>query len=240
VKRAAAVHAAANALLLWCGYYWLGVGESRASSLAWSIFLALAVVVLTCWTYGASFVSLRSGVAAAWRMALRNLLPLIAAAALVAAVYILLARWADYSAEPVFKIASYLTWKLRKPVRPATMQRIFDWALWAVQWIVFPVLVLPMLAAISARGWRGWGGIGAKRRRLYWLAAPALLLCAFAAPMKLLGWAPHFKSFGMEMTSFVFRAAAAYLLFIMGWLALAFVTSNGSPRETHPNTVVSP
>ena len=25
-------HLAANALLLWLGYYWLGVGETRASS----------------------------------------------------------------------------------------------------------------------------------------------------------------------------------------------------------------
>jgi hypothetical protein len=234
------VHAAANALLLWCGYYWLGVGESRGLSLAWSILLALAIVVLTCWTYGASFGSFRGDVAAAWRTSLRNLLPLIAAAALIAAVYILLARWSDYSSEPVLKIASYLTWKLRKPVRPATVQSLFDWMLWAVRWVVVPVLVLPMLAAISTRGWRGWGAIASTRRRFYWIAAPVLLVCAFIVPFKLLGWTPHAKSFAVEMTSFVLRAAASYLLFIAGWLALAFVTSGGSPREAQPNTVVSP
>ena len=51
----AAAHVVGNALLLWLGYYWLGLGESRASTLAWSALVALFLVTLECFLHGSTF-----------------------------------------------------------------------------------------------------------------------------------------------------------------------------------------
>lgn len=239
------LHLAANGLLLWLGYYWLGVGESRASMLAWSACVAVLIVVLGCAAYGAALVyfqepgNLRA--ITAWRVALGNLLPLALAAMIVALIYWLLNRWEDYSSQPAFQIASYLTLRFRRPVRPASVALVFNVALWVVRWVVLPVLLLPMMSAIAARGWNGFRGIGAQARRwIYWIEAPVLLLLTLWIPLKLLGWTPHVDSFGMEVVSFTMRSAVAYLLFAGSWLALAFVTSAGKPRLTQSSTVVSP
>ena len=53
------LHLVANALLLWLGYDWLGVGESTRLRLAWSGLDALAILALVCWFHGATLVFFR-------------------------------------------------------------------------------------------------------------------------------------------------------------------------------------
>jgi hypothetical protein len=240
----AMVHFIANAVLLGLGYYWLGLGEARASTLAWSAFVAVAIVCLACWAYASALIyfgQTRHCAVDSWLTALRNLFPLAIAAVAVAVIYYLLARWAAYSPGPASQLASWLTLKLRKPVKPAAVLRYFNVVLWVVRWVIVPVLLLPMLSAIASHGWRGFSGVGALARKwLYWIEAPLLLLCTLALPLKLLGWVPQFSGFGVETLSFFLRAATAYLLFVTAWLALAFVTSGGTPRFTQAKTVDSP
>jgi hypothetical protein len=223
----AGIHLAGNALLLWLGYYWLGLGESRAGALLWSLAVAAVVGCGACWLYGAGFAFFAGRrVGAAFLAALRNLAPLVVAAIVVVVVYALLARARDAMDNPGFRLASWLTLTLRKPVKPATVQAVFHGVFWVLRWVVAPVLILPIGPAIVSRGWAGFGAVGARCRVwLYWLEAPALLLIALCLPLRLVAWVPHMHSFGGEMTSFVVRAAAAYLLFAGGWLGLAFVTS---------------
>ena len=237
-------HLVVNALLLCLGYYWLGVGETRAATLTWSAFLALVLVCLGSWIYGASFAYFQSDnrrASAAWRTACRNLWPLAVAVIAVTTIYFLLAWWAGYSAKPASTFASFLTLKLRKPVKPSSVLRVFNVALWLIRWVILPVLLLPMLSAVAGSGWRGFRSVGTLARKwIYWIEAPLLLLCAFWVPLKILGWIPEVGGFGMEVASLAVRAAVAYLLFIAGWLALAFVTSAGKPRLTQSNTAASP
>ena len=121
------LHFVGNALLLGLGYYWLGLGESSGTRLVWSFFVAAVFVCLAVWLHGATFAYFRatdsSHLTAAFRTALRNLVPLIVLGVLVLCLYVLLEWWRDYSPQPAFKIASYLTLKLRKPVKPATVLR---------------------------------------------------------------------------------------------------------------------
>ena len=231
MRTLALTHIAANALLLWLGYYWLGIGESRAVTLLWSLLVALVAIALACEQYGAAFVYFRGEKKNPWRTVLGNLPALAVAALAVLVVYLLLARWAEYSSTPANRFASWLTLKFRKPVRPSTVLGIFNVALWLVRWVILPVTILPMIAAAAARGWRGFGAVGAlEAKRLLWLEAPLLLLCGLWLPVKVLGWVPRVSGFGWEMVSFVLRASAAYLLFLAAGLALAFVTSRGKPQ----------
>ena len=241
----AALHFLANAVLLWLGYYWLGIGDSQGTTLLWTAAVALVGIILVCSTYGASFAYFDSGASprplAAWRAALRNLLPIFVLALALAILYGALALWSAYSASPAATIASYLTLMFRKPVHPSAILRILDAGLWITRWVVLPALLLPAVSNAASHGWSGLRGLGAATRRWwYWIQAPLLLLCAVWMPLKLLVWIPHVNGFGMEAGSFLLRAGAAYLLFVGAWLALAFVTSAGKPRFTQPSTVVSP
>jgi hypothetical protein len=239
------LHLVSNALLLWLGYLWLGVGEPTVPRLIFSFADALAIVALACWLHGATLVYFvgqapsPAPLSPAFRTALRNLLPLLIAAVVVLAFYGLLAWWVDASSKPAFRLASWLTLKLRKPIRPATVTRIFQAGFWMVRWWILPVVLLPVAAAITNRGWRGFGAIGRSGWR-YWLEVPLLLLCAFWLPFRIFGWVPRTASFGLEMASFVLRIGAAYLLFVAAVLVLELLTSRGRPILSQPKTVASP
>jgi hypothetical protein len=232
----AGIQFAGNALLLWLGYYWLGLGESRAGALLGSTLVAVAILCLACCFYGASFAYFAGRrIAPAFGTALRRLAPLVAAAVAVLVIYGLLARLADAMDEPGFRLASWLTLRLRKPVKPATVQGVFHAVFWVARWVVVPGWILPVVSAIVSRGWAGFGAMAARCRTwLYWLETPVLLLAAMWLPLRLLGWSPHLKSFSLEMTSFVVRAVVAYLLFVVGWLAVAFVTASGANWKAKP------
>ena len=235
MRRVALVHLAANAALLALGYYWLGLAESRAAALAWSGAVALVFVALLCWTYGSAFACLESN---PWRTALRNLAPLLAAAMIVAALYVLLSWLETVGIKQANLFASWLTFKRQKPVRPQSMARIVQIIVWLLWWVVVPVLVLPLISGAANRGWRGLRL--SRPDRWQWLAAPVLLLLGLWAPLKVIAWVPRIGGFGVEAMSFALRAAIAYLLFAASLLMLAFLTSGGRPRLTQPSTAVSP
>jgi hypothetical protein len=234
-----AAHAAGDALLLGLAYYWLGTSESSGGALLWSGLVAAFVFTGACALHGAAFAWFGGEPVLSLR-ALKRLAPFAVAALAVAVVYWLLALWGVYSATPAFQIASFLTLKLRIPVKPASVQFIFNAVLWIVRWAILPALLLPMFSGIACGGWRGLRAFGAMPRRLYWLEVPALLLCAFWLPFRLLGWVPHVGGFWVEALSFILRFAVAYLLFVGAWLLLVFRTSVGKPVLSQENTVVSP
>jgi hypothetical protein len=229
----AAIHLGGNAVLLLLGYYWLGILESRTLTLLWSLAVALLFICLTCVLYGGTL-------AGSFRKALRNLLPLLVAALAIFALYLLLARWAGYTADLSFSIASWLTLKLRKPIRPATILRLFNVVTWLFRWVLVPAPMLPMLAGVASLGWRGFARFGKLPGRVFWLQAPLLLLGAFWVPLKLIDWIPQVGSFVMEILSFSSRFLFAYLLFVVSWLLLARLTSAGKPVFSHSKTIVSP
>jgi hypothetical protein len=235
-RKLLALHLAANALLLWLGYEWLGVGESTGLRLAWSAIDALLILALVCWLYGATFVFFRTApekrrLNDAFRTALRHVAPLVVAAIVVLVAYGLLVWAADALVTPAFKVASYMTLKLRKPVKPASVLTVFRAAVWSVRWILLPVALLPMAAGIAARGWRGWSEFTWRASWRHWLAVPVLLLAGLLLPFTLLGWIPRASSFGMEVASFSLRALCAYLLFVGAMVTLAARTAS-SPAET--------
>ena len=55
------LHLVTDALLLWLGYEWLGVGESTRLRLVWSALDALAILALVCWFHGATLVFFHTG-----------------------------------------------------------------------------------------------------------------------------------------------------------------------------------
>lgn len=207
-----AVHLIANFLILALGYYWLGIPESRALTLVWSIFIALIILALASLTYTASFLDPKQ-----WSTVLRNAGPLLAAALAIALVYWLLAKWNAYSPTPAFKIASWLTLKTRRPFRPASFLHTAQIILWIVRWIILPVFLMPVLAAVASNSRIRWRYTDWR----YWIEVPLLLLCCLRLPLFLIYWVPRLDGFFLQSASVALRFVIAYLLFGAGWLVLA-------------------
>lgn len=241
-----ALHLAGNSLLLWLGYYWLGIGESDAGHLAWSAAVILVFVLAVLWLHGTALVFFnRQGerrVRAAAGTAFRHLAPLFVVALAAGIVYGLLAWWHDSFGHRAFVIGSYATMKLRKPVAPVRVLGWLDVVIWLMRWMAAPAILLRLSASVAARGWAGFRFPWAvpRARWFYWIAVCGLLLCAIWAPLELIDWVPHAKQFGLQVVSFVSRLGAGYLLFAGGLLTLEFLTSAGKPRESQPNTLASP
>ncbi len=236
MKQLVAIQLAGNALALWMGYYWLSIGEARAGLLVWSFLIALVTASLFLWIHTAGFVFGRDRNSSPFRLALRHLPAILAAAIVGLFVYIALSKLQDACNDPSFRLASWLTLRLRKPVKPAAVLRVVSVIFWLVRWIIIPALAMPWISNIAAKGWRGF--IPARVAGYTWMEralTPVLLLCALWLPFRVLNWRPFMSSFGLEMTSFLVRAAVAYLLFAAGLMAL-----EGMPLFTQRKRAVSP
>jgi hypothetical protein len=235
------LHLVANALLLWLAYEWLGVGESTRLRLAWSGLDALAILALVCWFHGATLVFFRKRdelrINEAFRMALRSVPALLAAAVFVLVLYGVLA-WAAASSQPAFRLASWLTLKLRTPVKPATVARVFLLGFWIVRWMVLPAAFLPMASGIAARGWRGFAEFGWRGGWRYWLEVPLLLAAGLLLPFVVLGWVPAVGGFMLQVVSFSSRALVAYLLFVGAIWTLERLTAAATQSEPRPSEAV--
>jgi hypothetical protein len=240
-----ALHLFGNALLLWIGYYWLGLGESDAAHLAWSALVIVACICGALWLHGTALVLFERGnetrFGGAARTALRHLAPLFLLAMVAAVVYGLLARWHDGFGHNAFVLGSYATMKLRKPVAPSGVLRGFYVLIWLLRWMIVPALLFAFAAGVAMQGWAGFR-LGNLRRAqwFYWLEVCALLLCAIWAPLKLVNWIPQTDRFALQVASLLSRLGVGYLLFVMALLVLEFVTSRGRPRATQLSTAGSP
>lgn len=217
------VHFPANAMLLWLAYEWLGVDESSTGKLLLSTFDALAILTLICWLYGATMVWFRSPkpkLNDAFRSALRHLGGLLALAVAVLAIYGLISEASAAIGQPALKIASWLTWTLRTPVRPAGITFIFQAIFWLLRWAILPVLILPVAAAIATQGRAGWRTFRVRQPWRHWLLVPLIALATFWLPLLIVNWKPKSGSFGLELASFAMRAIIAYALFVIGNVAL--------------------
>ena len=171
----AIMHLFGNALILWLGYYWLGIGESDGAHLALSVLVLLLFVLSALWLHGTALAAFDRAVGRAFleaaRTVARNLLPLFVLSIIAIAIYCLLAWLHEQFGHKAFVVASFLTLHLRKPVAPARVLAWYHALIWVLRWVIVPVMLLP-LASNSAR--LGWGGyrlnsLRRSRNLLYWI-----------------------------------------------------------------------
>ena len=239
-------HLIGNALILWLGYYWLGIAESDGAHLAWSAIVLLVFVLGALWLHGTAFsVFGRRGERRfnqAARITGSNLVPLFLLAILATVLYGCLAQLYLKFTHSAFVIASFLTLHLRKPVSPGRVLGCYHGLIWLLRWVALPAVLLPLAASVAQHGWRGYRLSSLRRSRniLYWIQVCAFLLLAIWVPMKLVHWIPKLTAFNAQMASFLARFALGYLLFVIALLSLEFFTSAGKPREIQPSTAASP
>ena len=196
----------ANALIVFAFYEWLGIRDSRASQLILSALLGLAIVAGTVFLHSRTF----------------HMKPLRFAAVLL--VFLLIC-W-GLNQIPLDKfglwLASTLTFKSRKPVKPDSVVSVLAYLKLFVLWIVVPVLLLQ------------------RRSPRFWLQYTGVVLLAFFVPSLLIHWTPKLTSTALQVTSFILRFGVAYCLVTTGFVALWRFTGSGKPVESQPKTVALP
>lgn len=240
------LHLIGNALLLWLGYYWLGLGEADAANLLWSGLIALGGIAAALWIHGSALVyfdpNTEHHLSRALIRAGRNLLPLLVVALCAAMVYAFLAYINSRFEHNAFLIGSYATMRTRKPVAPANVLHWYHVLIWILRWLLVPALLFPLTAAVARSGWAGFrlGSLRRSRNVLYWIEVCVLLVLAIIVPLHMMNWIPQFSRFAMQMVSFLGRIGIGYLLFVAALLTIEFLTSRGNPRLSQPKTVPSP
>ena len=239
-----AFHFVGNALLLWLGYSWLGIPESNTPHLLLSLFVVLLFSGCVLWLHGTSF-AFFAGVPArrlrsAAAVALRHLPALLILAAFAVFLYALLALLTEALAQPAFRLASWLTLTLRRPIPPPRVLAFFRAFTWVIAWLLLPAIFLPVAAQVSINGFGGFRSFARRLNLVRSLKICALVLAGLWLPLKLLAWIPRMPNFGLEMTSFLLRAAVSYLLFVGLLLLLERVTSAGTPFRSQRNNSAVP
>ena len=225
MKRLWLIQAVGNALLFWCAFTWLGIRDSKTLQLVETALLGLVILVPWLWLQDGTmaFCSDRSqGLWGGFRRGAKTL-------AIFSAVVILfgLLFWALGKLEaPLMtageRTASWLTFHLRKPFKPASWSRGYLALLWAVKWIVLPVVMLPVAAGAASEGVRGLKRGPSKVFCVQYLVALAV---GYYLPGWLMHWVPNVESTGAQVMSFAVRFSIAYVLMVSTWLSLAFFSA---------------
>jgi len=220
------LHLVANAVVVGGAYLWLGIGDATGLQLTATAVFGLLLIAFTVWLHGVVFAHFREPelpLRRGFRAALRHLPPLILVALVVIALYWLLGWLFDkYAYSWSAKTASWLTLHLRRPCQPATLFWIATAKLRIWEWVILPVVFLPLAGGVAQNGWRGFAGksFAMLRRWWFWVLCPVLLLAAIYLPWKLFHWVPYQGKLGAEMTSFLLRWLGGWLLFVTAWFAV--------------------
>src|ERR1700722_7138971 len=158
MKRLWIIQAAGNALLFWCAFTWLGIRDSRNWQLIETAVFGLVILVPWLWLQDGTFVYCADRSQGVWT-AFRKSLKTLAIFSAVAIGFVLLC-WALGKLDGPLttagqRTASWLTFHLRRPIKPATWVRWYLAALWCVRFIVLPAIVLPIAAGAARSGARG-------------------------------------------------------------------------------------
>lgn len=230
MKRLWLIQAAGNAFLFWCAFAWLGIRDSRTSQLMETVVFGLLILVPWLWMQDATFAYCGDRSQSLWEAFRKGARTLAVFSAVVIAFVVIV--WALGKLQgPVAtagqRTASWLTFHLRKPIKPDSWARGYLAVLWGVRWIVVPVLILPIAAGAALQGARG---MWRRSRRILGVQYIVALVIGFWVPGLLIHWVPNLTETAAQVVSFVMRIAVAYLLMITMWLAVAFFSAGQKVR----------
>lgn len=174
--------------------------------------------------------------------ALKHILPLI----IVAAIFFLLRHWLEHLDDYHYSFPGYLrselpAW-LRRLISEARIQNLYDLFLFFLNWIVVPVLLLPLASLCADKGFRGlialrvWAEMFLNR--LFWGVVILASVLGVVIPLALKDWKldPKTATLTGEEFFLAFRIAIATILILSAWLMVSFTLSHTRMKAETNNT----
>jgi len=230
MRRLWLLQAIGNALLFWCAFVWLGIRDSKALQLTETAVLGLLILVPWLWLQNGTLAycgDRSQGLWPAFRKSLRTLVLFTVITVVFVVLFWALGKLEAPLAKAGQQTASWLTFHLRKPIKPVTWARSYLAILWGVRWILLPVLALPIAAGAALHGARG---MWRRASSIFWLEYLIALGIGFYVPSVLMGWVPKLSGTTAQVLSLVLRFGVAYALVITTWIAVAFFSSETKSR----------
>jgi hypothetical protein len=225
MKRLWLIQAVGNLLLFWWAFTWLGLRDSKTTQLVETAIFGLLILLPWLWLQDGTFAycgDRSQGLWGAFRKGAKTLAIFTVVAIVFALFFWALGKLADPLTTAGQRTASWLTFHVRKPIKPDSWVKAYLALLWGVRWIVLPVLLLPVAAGAAMEGTRG---LRRKARVVFCLQYLGALLIGFYVPSVLLHWVPKMTETTAQVISFTLRFGLAYVLMITAWLAVAFFSS---------------
>jgi hypothetical protein len=180
-----------------------------------------------------------------FRNATRNL----PAVAIGAAIFALLWYFAGTAVKYEETLPNYL-----RSISPAFLRNLASLSLYeslvnaglfALQWILAPGLVLPLVANASSRGFGGFSGRAINSWKkcvtnlIYWAVITVAAVLGVYATEKIMNWTPDFRTstFPHETASLIWRGLTSYLLALFAWMFACSMVGRNSATGDARNDV---
>lgn len=233
-KKVWLAHFFGNAVLFALIYGWLSIPDRTAANVVSTIVLGLVILLAGLWLHASTlsfFRSAHSDNPVRFLDVLRSIprrLPgfflwCVAAALLYWGVL----AWDATRLEWANWMASGLTLRLQRPVRPDQVNSVLTGVFWIACGFVIPLIVLPSGSVTAGAGLRGLWSSGLRetwkaiRRPRYWGSMLLFALLGAYVPYLLIWWVPLSGGLGVELASMVLRLGLAYGLAITCLLLIA-------------------
>jgi hypothetical protein len=247
-KRVWLTHVIANLLLVTAFFYWTRIPDETGWQFALTVLAGLMIVFVILWLHSGTFLYFKPSSERRWGASLRTSLARVPAFLLWTLIFGLVLWWIgglwSYGVQAGGYVRHLLPQAMRSAIAPAPAFSAMQWLVLFLQFILWPILALPVGAQVAAKGFRGFISTGAFRpiREVrYWLTYPVCFLAGAYVPY-LLAWMLPRKpsSVGVQTWSVALRLGFGYLLLVTAWLVLCAAIMRASEGEETDATGTKP
>lgn len=222
---------AGNAVLFLAFIWWLRPHEANWWELLYSslaiLLIAMAALVLHGGTlnyFAGAHRDRATEIPSSLRKAFQHIPALIVWTLIFFTLYWLTGKLDQYAVTlPGYLRSEFPAW-LRRSISEPALDNIYSGALWLLQWVILPGLLLPFALASAANGFRGLIAFGdwkkAVRSLGYWITLIVAVGIGVGCVEAIMSWRldPKTATLSAEKTSLAFRLLFAYLVGIFSWL----------------------
>lgn len=226
------LHVVLNPVIAVVAVLWLKIPDATAWQLIFSAMVALLVVIAALWLHSgtlAYFLDAHStgqtSLAAGFKSGRRHLV----AFALWAGVFAICICAASQIPNPdAFDswLRSIMPAFLRRHISLEAVDRVVNWAIALLLYVLIPALLLPLGALFAGRGFSAFGStLRAWKRTVtelsYWIWFAILVSIGICFADCIASWHPQLSSLWLEHLSLIVRLAIALALTVTAWLVVA-------------------
>jgi len=227
-KRVWLTHVIVNLLLMTAFFYWTRIPDETGWQFVLTVLAGLMIVFVILWLHCGTFLYFEPVSQHQWGASLRTSLARVPAFLLWTLIFGLVLWWVgglwSYGVQAGGYVRHLLPQAMRSAIAPAPAFTAMQWLVLFLQFVLWPILALPVGAQVAAKGFRGFISTAAFRpiREVrYWLTYAVCFVTGAYVPYLLAWMLPRKPSpMSTQTWSMALRLGLGYLLLVTAWLVL--------------------